>query len=58
LLASADVNVFCRCVSGKGIAVECGNAIRIACCFVFWKYGFLKRWGEGASIWVGEEKRV
>ena len=34
------------------------DSIGVACCFVFWKYGFLEGWGEGASIGVGEKKRM
>jgi hypothetical protein len=38
--------------------MEGRDSVGIACCFVFWKYSFLERRGEGASIGVGEKKRM
>jgi len=35
-----------------------GDSVGVACCLVFWKYGFLERWSEGAPIRVGEKKRM
>ena len=58
LLASSDVNVFCRCVAGETVAVEDWNAIGIARCLVLCQYIFHKGRSVSATIGICELQRV
>jgi hypothetical protein len=58
LLASSDVNVFCRCVASETIAMEDRNAVGIAGCLILFQYIFQKGRGVCATIGVCELQRV
>ena len=56
LLPSSDIDVFCRCVAGEGISVECGYSVWIAGRGVFFQDGFYKRWSVRAAVGVRQDE--
>jgi hypothetical protein len=58
LLASSDINVFCRCVAGEAVAMEDGDAVGIAGGLILLQYIFQKGRSVGATVGIGKLQRI
>jgi hypothetical protein len=58
LLASSDIDVFCRCVASEAVAMEDGDAVWIAGRRILFKYIFLKSGSVSATVGIGKLERV
>jgi hypothetical protein len=58
LLASSDINVFCRCVACEAVAMEDGDAVGIAGGLILLQYIFQKGRSVGATVGIGKLQRI